>query len=193
MRIAIVVVLAVFSFGSTQAEAPAGPPSVNQTLKGKSWTNTVSTSSGHSTTQHELTAKQSGQPDAKVIAEAVFKTHRKWKAAPNLEVPSDSRCTAAYPGTDYKWGADLVSLTWKQTYIDGSGTFEGKAVTGVVCTDGNEFRIRDVEGTITQGTGSFENVIGGIWKATLTVGRICSSVNRCPTTGTFKAEFYYGP
>jgi hypothetical protein len=160
-----------------------GPSSVDQEFSGKSWTTDVDKTTGHSKTVHHLIAKgESGK--ATIDAQLVFETH-------DTEAVVDERCPKEYP-----YGANLVSLTWVQTYNDGS-SFTGVANPpgSAVCTDGTKF-YASVKGVIAVGAGPrFGEVTGGTWQAETWVDEKVDTTGSGKkvenTTGNVQASFTY--
>jgi hypothetical protein len=195
--VSAVLVLAVFATGCTKNGETAGTAAavaadnssaVDQTFSGSSFTVDVDSTTGHSKTLHHLNAKgQSGNAD--VDAMLVFETHGQDAVT---SPGKDERCPDAKPDI-YPYGANLVSLTWIQSYNDGSAftggvdleLFPDPESKPVVCTDGARFYIK-VNGRITGGAGPrFRNVSGGTWQVEAQVDEYSH------TTGTVRADFTY--
>ncbi len=160
---------------------------VDQTLSGKSFTVEVDEASGQSRTLQDLTAK--GKPGAAhVVSAVVFKTHEKDIAVQLARGgPADSRCPNQKPDKYYPYAADIVSVSWVQSYSDGS-SFTGEIAaettqSAAVCTDGARFYVK-VRGPVTEGSGPrFKEVVGGNWNAEFWVDE--NSI----ATGSVRANF----
>jgi len=172
---------------------------VKHTFRGSSFP--ISEAGGGTATLHSFLAK-GGSGIARVNALLVYKTHvPTTDAAGNLAPPeTDDRCpdTCGKSDRSCKFGVDLVSMTWVQTYNDGSafsgavpndpsdkGEYETYYKRSFVCTNGSDFYI-DVTGKIVDGIGTrFRDLKeGGYWNATAT-----TSVYM--TDGVFNATLVY--
>ena len=159
---------------------------VDQKLSGKSFTIEVDEASGQSKTVQDLTA--TGKPgSADVLSAVVFKTHDKHVAQQIAASTPDPRCPNQKPDNYYPYPADIVSVSWVQSYNDGSSFTgeidEGTIPQSAVCTDGARFYVK-VGGPVTEGSGPrFENVVGGSWDAVVWVDE--NSI----ATGTVRANF----
>lgn len=172
---------------------------VEQDFSGSSFP--ISEANGETTTLHSFLAKgQSGV--ARVNALLVYKTHKGTTDASGDAAPpeaTDDCKTLVYecdPKRPCVYGVDLVSMTWVQTYNDGS-SFSGSLPNhpaddqyavyfpkSYVCTNGRDFSIH-VEGRVIDGIGTrFEGLTGGTW----TVDAITSTYL---TEGKFNASLTY--
>ena len=161
---------------------------VDQTLSGKSFTIEVDEASGQSKTVQELTA--TGKPgSADVLSAVVFKTHDKNVAQQIAAGSPDPRCPNQKPDKYYPYPADIVSVSWVQSYNDGS-SFTGEIDKGTipqsaVCTDGARFYVK-VSGPVTEGSGPrFKNVVGGNWNAEVWIDE------KSIATGSVRANFEF--
>lgn len=148
------------------------PGAIEQSFTGSSFI--VGTDSGGVTTVHHLVA--TGRPsNAHIEALIRFKPH----AEHGIE---DARCHKRF-----KYGAELISMTWVQVYDDGSG-FTGAVDTEdvgdvIVCTDGRNFHVNVRNAPIVETVGKrFEGFDHGTWSATATAGHAL-------TAGTVSADF----
>lgn len=170
----------------SQGTAVASKYDVDQTLTGKSFTIEVDEASGQSTTVQDL--KAAGKPGgADVLSAVVFKTHKKDVAQQLAASGPDPRCPNQKPDKYYPYPADVVSVSWVQSYNDGSSFTgeidEGTIQQSAVCTDGVRFYVK-VGGPVTEGSGPrFKNVVGGDWDAEVWVDE--NSI----ATGKVRANF----
>lgn len=162
----------------------------------------IAQTKGTTTTLHSFQATgDSGL--ARVDALLVYKTHvetrnpRGNRRPPKTDERCPSTCGSLSKENSCKYGVDLVSMTWVQTYNDGSA-FTGALPTdpddaarrekyfknSFVCTNGGEFYIH-VNGIIVDGKGPrFENVNAGEWNVTATTSTYL-------TEGKFTATLKY--
>jgi hypothetical protein len=181
----------------TEPVIPKPEKTIEQAFRGSSFP--ISSTKETTTTLHSFLAKGSSGV-ARVNALLVYKTHVETSTVHGRSAPAtDDRCPAKCGSSpkSCKYGVKLVSMTWVQTYNDGSaftgalpnapGDAERREKyfnSSYVCTNGGDFYI-NVTGMVIDGKGQrFKGLQGGDWSVQATTSTYL-------TDGTFTATLQY--
>ena len=181
----------------TEPVIPKSEKSIEQAFRGSSFP--ISSTKDTTATLHSFLAKGSSGV-ARVDALLVYETHAETSNVHGRSAPAtDDRCPAKCGSSpkSCKYGVKLVSMTWVQTYNDGSA-FTGALPNApddaerrekyfdnsYVCSNGGDFYI-NVTGMVIDGKGQrFKGLQGGDWSVEATTSTYL-------TEGTFKATLQY--